>query len=127
MAYPTIAIKVDSDQALKYLMDIRATATRWGRSRTVVSSPLVYSYGIETGHHRGGGLARRVGGAYMLREGLKDTEEHMGELILESFARGPSAVPLAEANIGRMVVAAVRRHTPVRSGNLRDSFRAQVA
>ncbi len=127
MAYPLIAVRVDSDQALKYLSQIRQTAQRWERSRTVISSDLPYSYGIEFGRHRSGALARRVGGAFMMREGLLDTEEHMQELIAESFARGPSAVPLAEANIGRMVVAAVRRHTPVRSGNLRDSFRAQVA
>lgn len=127
MAYPTIAVRVDSDKALQYLMTVRRTAERWGRSRTVVFSPLVYAYGIETGYHRRGGLARRAGGAFMMREGLKDVEEHMGDLIFESFARGPSAVPLAEANIGRMTVAAVRRHTPVRSGNLRDSFRSTTA
>jgi hypothetical protein len=127
MAYPLVAIRVDSDKAMEYLIQLQQTAERWGRSRTAVYSPLVYAFGIETGFHRRGGLARAVGGAYMLREGLADTEEHMGDLIVESFARGPSAVPLAEANIGRMVVAAVRRHTPVVSGNLRDSFRAQVA
>lgn len=126
MAYPTIAVRVDSDAALRYLMEARRVAERWGRSRTEVYSDLVYAYGIETGWHRRGGLARRAGGAFMLREGLKDTEEHMGELIIESFARGPSAVPLAEANIGRMVVAAVRRHTPVLTGNLRDSFRSKT-
>lgn len=127
MAYPLVAIRVDSDDALKYLMRIGQTAERWGRSRTTVGSPLVYAFGIETGRHRRGGLARRAGGAFMLREGLADVEEHMMDLIVESFARGPSAVPLAEANIGRMVVAAVRRHTPVVSGKLRDSFRAEVA
>lgn len=127
MAYPLVAVRVDSDKAMQYLIQVRQTAERWGRSRTVISSNLPYTYGIETGRHRRGGLARRAGGAYMLREGLADTEEHMGDLIVESFARGPSAVPLAEANIGRMVVAAVRRHTPVVSGRLRDSFRAEVA
>lgn len=127
MAYPLVAIRVDSDDALKYLMRVDQTAERWGRSRTTVGSPLVYAFGIETGRHRRGGLARRAGGAFMLREGLADVEEHMMDLIVESFARGPSAVPLAEANIGRMVVAAVRRHTPVVSGKLRDSFRAEVA
>jgi hypothetical protein len=127
MAYPLVAIRVDSDKAMKYLIQVRQTAERWGKSRTVVSSLLPYAYGIETGYHRGGSLARAAGGAFMLREGVADVEEHMGDLIVESFARGPSAVPLAEANIGRMVVAAVRRHTPVVSGNLRDSFRAQVA
>lgn len=127
MAYPLVAVRVDSDAVMKYLIQVRTTAERWGRSRTVISGPLVYTYGIETGYHRRGGLARRAGGAFMMREGLMDTEEHMGELIMESFARGPSAVPLAEANIGRMVVAAVRRHTAVVSGRLRDSFRAEVA
>ncbi len=127
MAYPLVAVRVDSDKAVKYLIQVRETCERWGRSRTVISSPLVYAYGIETGRHRGGSLARRAGGAFMMREGLADTQEHMDELIIESFARGPSAVPLAEANIGRMVVAAVRRHTPVVSGKLRDSFRFETA
>jgi hypothetical protein len=62
----------------------------------------------------------------MLRKGVEESEERIWGLIADSFERGPSAVPLAEANIGRMVVAAVRRHTPVVSGKLRDSFRAQV-
>lgn len=127
MAYPTVAIHVDSDKALQYLMTVRQTTERWGRSRTVVSTNVVYAFGIESGYHRRGGLARKAGGAWMMREGLRDTEEHMSDLIFESFARGPSAVPLAEANIGRMVVAAVRRHTPVVTGNLRDSFTAQTA
>lgn len=127
MAYPLIAVRVDTDAALKYLSQVRMTAQQWGRSRVVVSTNVVYAYGVETGFHRGGSLARRAGGAFMIREGLLDTEEHMQELISESFVRGPSAVPLAEANIGRMVVAAVQSHTPVRSGNLRDSFRASVA
>lgn len=127
MAYPLVAIRVDSDKVLQYLMQVRQTAERWGRSRTVVSSNLPYTFGIETGFHRGGSLARRAGGAFMMREGLIDVEEHLGDLIVESFARGPSAVPLAEANIGRMVVAAIQRHTPVVSGNLRDSFRFGTA
>ncbi len=127
MAYPLLAVRVDTDAVLKYLIQVRQTAQQWGRSRVVISTSLPYSYGIETGYHRSGSLARRAGGAYMMREGLLDAEEHMQELIADSFVRGPSAVPLAEANIGRMVVAAVQRRTPVASGNLRDSFRASVA
>jgi hypothetical protein len=123
MAYPLVAIRVDSDKALRYLIQLRQTAERWGRSRTTIQSELVYAYGIETGRHRRGTLARRAGGAYMLRQGLDETKDRIGPLISDSFERGPSAVPLAEANIGRMVVAAVRRYTPVRSGRLRDSFK----
>lgn len=122
MAYPLIAVRVDPNRALKYLMDVEKIAQEWARSRTVISSNLPYSYGIETGRHRGGGLARRAGGAFMLRDGLEEAKPRIGPLITNSFTRGES-VPLAEANIGRMVVAAVQRRTPVRSGNLRDSFR----
>jgi hypothetical protein len=123
MAYPLIAIRVDSDKPVRYLIQLRQTAERWGRSRTTVQSALVYAYGIETGRHRRGSLARRAGGAYMLRKGLDETKGRIRPLIRDSFERGPSAVPLAEANIGRMVVAAVRRYTPVVSGRLRDSFK----
>lgn len=127
MAYPLLAVRVDTDKPLQYLSQVRMTAQRWGRSRTAIWTPVVYAAGIETGFHRGGGLARRAGGAFMMREGLLDVQEHVQELIADSFVRGPSAVPLAEANIGRMVVAAVQTHTPVRSGNLRDSFRFGTA
>lgn len=92
-----------------------------------MTSPLVYAFGIETGYHRRGGLARAAGGAFMMREGLADVKDRIGPLISASFEGGPSAVPLAEANIGRMVVAAVQRRTPVVSGRLRDSFRVVVA
>jgi hypothetical protein len=127
VAYPLVAIRVDSDKALAYLSQVRATAQRWGRSRTVVSSPLVYAFGVETGHHRGGSLARKAGGAFMMREGLAEVEPRIGPLIAGGFDKGPSIVPLMEANIGRMVVAAIQRRTPVRSGNLRDSFRFGTA
>lgn len=127
MTYPLVAIRVDSDKALKYLSQLRQTAQAWGRSRTVISSSEPYLFGIETGRHRGGRLARRAGGAFMMRDGLEEAKPRIGPLISDSFERGPSAVPLAEANIGRMVVAAVQRRTPVRSGNLRDSFRFGTA
>lgn len=127
MAYPLVAIRVDSDKALRYLSQVRQTAQAWGRSRTVVYSQLPYAAGIETGYTRRGRLARRAGGAFMLRDGLAEAQPRIGPLISDSFERGPSAVPLAEANIGRMVVAAVQRRTPVRSGNLRDSFRFGTA
>jgi hypothetical protein len=122
MAYPLLAVRVDSERAVRYLSQVRDTAERWGRSRTVVYSPLVYAYGIETGYHRRGQLARRAGGAFMVRDAVAETKPRTRELIRDSFGRGPQAVPLAEANIGRMVVAAIRRRTPVRSGRLRGSF-----
>ena len=45
---------------LKTLKDAAATA---GGARLSVTSDLPYAYGIETGRHRGGTLARRAGGA----------------------------------------------------------------
>jgi hypothetical protein len=120
-------VRVDSGKALRYLQQVRDTARRWGRSRTVVGSDLPYAFGIESGRTRRGRLARRAGGAYMMRQGLEDAKPRIRPLIVSGFEQGPSIVPLAEANIGRMVVASIRKYTPVgKTGNLRDSFRPQT-
>src|SRR5215210_5698836 len=125
--YPGTHIRVDSDNALLYLSQLRDTARRWGRSRTTVGSDLPYAFGIETGRTRRGRLARRAGGAYMLRRGLDDAKPRIKPLIVAAFERGTSQdVGLAEANIGRMIVASIRKYTPVVSGRLRDSFRPQT-
>jgi hypothetical protein len=128
MAYPLLAVRVDTDRATKYLSQLRTTAQQWGRSRTVVFTDKIYGFGIETGFTRRGRLARRdpPGGAFMVRDGIEEARPRIGPLIKDSFTRNES-VPLAEANIGRMVVAAIQRRTPVRSGNLRDSFRFGVS
>jgi hypothetical protein len=121
------AIRVDSDKALRYLQQVRATAQRWGRSRIAIISDLPYTYGIETGRTRRGRIARLAGGAYMMRDGLDEVKPRIPPLIASGFERGPSNVPLAEANIGRMVVAAIQKRTPVRSGRLRGSFVVRVS
>lgn len=85
-------------------------------------STLPYAYGIETGRHRGGRLARRAGGAYMLRDAVNDTVRQAPAMLAERIIDGPRPARAAMLAIGDTVVNRAKARTPVVSGALRDSI-----
>lgn len=89
----------------------------------VLSSSAPYAYGIETGRHRGGRLARRAGGAWMFRDGIAAVRPKVPATLGRALLRGPGAVDAAKRQLNAEAVEAVRRRTPVRSGRLRASVR----
>lgn len=65
--------RAQSGVTISGLDDAKAAFARMARgasqaanAQVLVGSPLQYAYGIETGRHRGGRLARRAGGVFYL-------------------------------------------------------------
>lgn len=83
----------------------------------------VYAYGIETGRkYRSGKLARRAGGAWMLRTGLRAVQGQIQPEIAQALPKGPQAVLSALLRLGHRVEAVAKPLTPVgkvRGGTLR--------
>lgn len=103
------------------LGNVAAAALRLNGPILSLSSPLPYAYGIETGRHRGGRLARAAGGAYMFRDALAVMRPRVGAVLGPAILRGPGAVDAAKRALNAEGVAEVQKRTPVRSGALRDS------
>lgn len=112
-----------ADQAGAYLKRLSEASRDVGQTRLTVGSPLVYSFGIETGRTRRGRVARRAGGAFMLHLGLAAAQRHLPALIARAIETGDrGAGKQVEDAIRRTVLGQVQRRTPVRTGRLRSSF-----
>jgi hypothetical protein len=105
---------------LKKLAGAVATA---GGATLSVTSDLPYAYGIETGYHRSGGLARARGGAWMFRNGVNRGLRGIEQEVASALGEGEQAVVRAYLAKGRRVVSEVQQGTPVRTGALRRSVR----
>lgn len=57
-----------------------------GKARATFGSSLPYAYGIETGHHRRGTLARRAGGVWYIRDSTADGIAYLGRALPAFFA-----------------------------------------
>jgi hypothetical protein len=119
-----VHIKVTGlDVVQRKLGSIVTAAARLNGPIISLSSNLPYAYGIETGRHRRGRLARAAGGAFMFREGINAVRPRIGPALAKSVLGGPAAVDRAKSDLNRQAVEEVRRRTPVRSGALRASVR----
>jgi hypothetical protein len=107
--------------ARSFLGNIAAAAVRAGGPVVSLSSPLPYAYGIETGRHRGGRLARARGGAFMFRDGIRAMQARTPGTLAAAVLRGPAAVDAAKRSLNAQAIEEVRKRTPVRSGALRAS------
>lgn len=117
-----ITVKVTGvDTAQARLKILREGAARLGRTRILVGSSLKYAYGIETGRHRGGRLARKAGGAYMLKKGLAAIHGTLPRDIASAVETGGSVYDAVFKNALRAQNVAMA-NTPVRTGSLRRSF-----
>lgn len=128
MAYPGTYVRLDGHgEAVRYLKSLRDSTAAVGRTRIGVGSAKAYAFGIETGWRRSGRLARRAGGAFMLRGGVAEVRPRIAPMIVAGLALGrPQNIGLVFGNIGRLLQAAVRRRTPIgrrpNPSRLRDSF-----
>ena len=102
---------------------VAAAAMRVNGPIISLSSPLPYAFGIETGRHRGGRLARAAGGAHMARDGINAMRPRVAPALGAAVLRGPSAVDAAKRQLQAQAVEEVRKRTPVQTGALRDSWR----
>lgn len=88
--------------------------------RVVAAAP--YAYGIETGRHRSGRLARRAGGVFYLARALDAHKPRVKRTLADALPDGGAAVLRAWEGLGQAIETDARRMVVVRSGALRGSI-----
>jgi hypothetical protein len=95
-----------------------------------VSGPIIsltnkeaYAGPIERGKFlsgpRAGRVARKAGGAFMYREGIRAMQPKIGPALLAAIPKGAAGVMSAKKKLNDDAVVEVQARTPVRSGKLR--------
>jgi hypothetical protein len=112
---------VGVEPAVSTLRLFKEGAERLGGLRILVGSNLKYAYGIEYGRHRGGRLARRAGGAYMLQKGFDSVVSTLKQDISQALATNGSVYDAVFKNALRAETV-TKENTPVKTGSLRRSF-----
>ena len=117
-----IHVELDSEAAEAALRDMEAGCRAVGALTLDAGSDLPYAFGIETGRHRGGRLARRAGGAHMIQQGVEQMGPTLESWVAEGIAYGPQGVNNAVRRIRYPMRAAIQALTPVVTGALRASI-----
>jgi hypothetical protein len=112
--------------------EVRAFLGAVAAGAKAASGPIIsltnkepYAPPIETGRFksgpRAGQVARQAGGAFMYKRGIDEVHPQIGPAIAKAIISGGGApaVQKAEKDLNDKAVEAVRKNTPVRSGNLR--------
>jgi hypothetical protein len=120
--YPPFYVRVDMDDARKGLGQLLDGVKAVTSKPRQIGSDLPYAFGIETGRHRGGRLARRAGGAWMMQRGLAYLKAYYVDQVGPAIRKGAGPVKSAEAVLLRRTVETIRRGTPKRSGALAQSI-----
>jgi hypothetical protein len=117
-----ISIRVEGiTTANQRLETFQEGARRLGRMRILVGSNLKYAYGIEYGRRRGGRLARRAGGAFMLKKGLDSIQATLAADISRAIQQNGNIYDAVFKNALRAQDVTMA-NTPVKTGSLRRSF-----
>lgn len=120
-------VSIDGAETVRaYLQSLREGLGRAGDETIMVGSNLVYAFGIETGRHRGGRLARRAGGAFYLRDAFNSIKGRLEPEIAAALPRGQDAVLRAMLKLGYDVEREAKNLVPVRTGALRRSIHTVV-
>ncbi len=110
---------------MRKLIDAWANSARsFGNVKLTIGSPLPYAYGIETGYHRGGRLARRAGGAFYLQKGMQAMQTIFQQRAASSLLGIPAGQSFNEL-LSTMQTTGLRvaqSSAPVRTGKLRGSI-----
>jgi hypothetical protein len=121
-----IRVELDDKEARAALDRLDAGCRAVGAIRLAATNDRAYAYGIETGRHAGGRLARRAGGARMYERGLADAGPQLEAMVADGVPYGAGGVNAATARWGRSVAEpSIRKYTPVRSGALRGAVRVR--
>lgn len=115
-----------ADKVAAYLRQVREGAASAGREQVLVGTPLIYGFGIETGRHRGGRLARRAGGAFYLRNAFRAVQPRIRQELAAALPNGAEAVLRVMTRLGYDVQREAQERVPVRTGTLRRSIHTVV-
>jgi hypothetical protein len=126
MARTYIEIK-GADTVQAYLQSLKSGTAAAGDEVVFVGTDLKYGFGIETGRHRGGRLARRAGGAFYLRDALNSVKATLEADLTTALPHGPEAILRAMTKVGYDVQREAQHLVPVVTGSLRRSIHLTVA
>ena len=110
------------DKASNRLAQLREAFRSFGGKTVLVGSNLVYAYGIEFGKTRSGRLARRVGGAFMLRNALNEIRPQVDDVLRSALSGNVPDLGSALYKLGLRLQTIAQGQTPVRTGSLRRSM-----
>ena len=117
-----VSLKITgSQQTIAQLTRAQRQAAQFGRARVVVGSSLTYAFGIESGRHRSGALARRAGGVHYLARALQATRGEIRSLAKRAGSEALIGRDLLLA-VGFKVEARAKALVPVVTGTLRRSI-----
>lgn len=117
---------IGAREAQRYLKLLADGSKAAGNKVVLVGTNLVYGYGIETGRHRGGGLARRAGGVFYLSGALAQVRPRIRKALTAALPGGPGAVLAAAKRLGFDVERIAKERVVVRTGTLRRSLHTTV-
>lgn len=116
-------VEIESEAAERALADMDAACRAVGALRLDAGSDLPYAFGIETGRHPSGRLARRAGGAHMVERGIERAGPQLERMVADGIPYGVQGVNNAIARWARIVARpAIQALTPVQTGALRRSI-----
>lgn len=93
------------------------------RVRAISRSP--YAYGIRTGHHRGGRLARAAGGTYAIDHARDQVVPTLVMLMSNALLKGPAASQAVIDAGAQRIVDIVQSTEAMISGDLRRSYHTE--
>ena len=93
-----------------------------GQLRLKLQTGVQYAWGIETGYHRTGRLARRAGGAFYMRDSWRDTEPEVTRELARAIPQGDAGVLAVQHMLGPRWLMRAKARTPVKTGTLQGSI-----
>jgi hypothetical protein len=122
----TSSVRVDGIREVTSLLgNIGAAARALSGFRVRAMSRLPYAYGIRTGHHRGGRLARRAGGTYAIDKAKDEVVSQMLSALAAALPKGADAAQRVALDTAQKIVDRVQSTEAVKSGNLRASYHVE--
>jgi hypothetical protein len=113
---------VGDKEAQAYLTRLAESGRAAEKALVQVGSPLAYAYGIETGRHRGGRLARRAGGVFYLQRAADSVQQSLKKVIAHALPDGADATLEALKKVGFDVERHAKALVPRVTGTLQRSI-----
>lgn len=127
MAAPGLTVRLSGmEPTVRFVDQLRRSMRVVTRRPVRIGTPRPYAYGIETGRHRSGRLARRAGGARMLSRAALLVQRILPAALAAAWLSGPRAMDQAWSQVARRGQTEAQRLTPVgrrpNQRRLRDSY-----